>query len=110
MSRRALFSTLPDENAAASVSAGEARQIISAQSRDFNEFRRRLASHVPEAPAATAEREATGQIQAEVTEQKPAAAAQDKLTSVQRAQQPRPPKTRSHKSAPPKKLQTARQS
>ena len=72
--------TLPDENAAASVSAGEARQIISAQSRDFNEFRRRLASRVPEAPAATAEREATGQIQAEVTEQKPAAAAQDKLT------------------------------
>ena len=72
--------TLPDENTAASVSVGEARQIISAQSRDFNEFRRRLASRVPEAPAAIAEREASGQIQAEVTDQKPAATAQDKLT------------------------------
>ncbi|WP_082876751.1 FimV/HubP family polar landmark protein [Hydrogenophaga crassostreae] len=72
--------TLPDENTASSVSAGEARQIISAQSRDFNEFRRRLANQVPQAPAATAEREATGQIQAEVKEQKPAVEAQDKLT------------------------------
>lgn len=72
--------TLPDENTAAAVSAGEASQIISAQSRDFNEFRRRLANQAPQAPAATAEREATGQIQAEVKEQKPAVETQDKLT------------------------------
>jgi pilus assembly protein FimV len=72
--------TLPDENAASAVSTGEARQIISAQSRDFNEFRRRLAGQVPQAPATTAEREATGQIQAEVKEETPAAVTQDKLT------------------------------
>ena len=72
--------TLPDADTASAVSSGEARQIISAQSADFNEFRRRLASRVPQAPTATAEREAKGQIQAEVKEQKPAPVTQDKLT------------------------------
>ena len=72
--------TLPDAGTAGAVPTGEARQIISAQSADFNEFRRRLASRVPQAPVATAEREAKGQIQAEVKEQKPAPATQDKLT------------------------------
>ena len=72
--------TLPDADTATALATGEARQIISAQSRDFNEFRRRLADRVPQAPAATAEREAKGQIQAEVKEEKPAAATQDKLT------------------------------
>jgi pilus assembly protein FimV len=72
--------TLPDAGTAGAVSTGEARQIISAQSADFNEFRRRLASRVPQAPAATAEREAKGQIQAEVKEEKPASVTQDKLT------------------------------
>ena len=52
--------TLPDQAAASSVDAQEARQIISAQSRDFNEFRRRLAGQVPEASVAAADREATG--------------------------------------------------
>jgi pilus assembly protein FimV len=72
--------TLPDAEEASAVAPGEARQIITAQSRDFNEFRRRLAERVPQAPAATPEREATGTIQAEVKEQKPAPAVQDKLT------------------------------
>jgi pilus assembly protein FimV len=71
---------LPDQGAAATVDAQEARQIISAQSRDFNEFRRRLAGQVPEASVAAADREATGQVQAEVQEPKPAAVTQDKLT------------------------------
>ena len=72
---------LPTQVAASTVGAQEARQIISAQSRDFNEFRRRLAGQVPEASVAAADREATGQVQAEVQEPKPAAAPQDKLTS-----------------------------
>ena len=71
---------LPSSETASVISSGEARQIISAQSRDFNDFRRRLADRVPDAPAETAEREATGQIQAEVKDQKPAAIIQDKLT------------------------------
>ncbi len=71
---------LPQESAAASVSSGEARQIIAAQSRDFDEFRRRLAGRVPATAVDTGSREAAGQVQAEVQEQKPAAPAQDKLT------------------------------
>jgi pilus assembly protein FimV len=71
---------LPSAADAGSTAAGEARQIIAAQSRDFNEFRRRLASRVPAAAVESGSREAAGRVQAEVQEQKPAAPAQDKLT------------------------------
>jgi pilus assembly protein FimV len=71
---------LPGESAASNVSSGEARQIIAAQSRDFDEFRRRLAGRVPATAVDTGGREAAGRVQAEVQEQKPAAPAQDKLT------------------------------
>lgn len=71
---------LPDENEARNVAPGEARQIIAAQSRDFSEFRRRLAGTVPAATVAAADREATGKIQTEVKDSKPVATTQDKLT------------------------------
>src|SRR5690606_23074339 len=71
---------IPDQATATTVSTGEARQIISAQSRDFNEFRRRLAGQVPEASVAAADRQSSGQVQAEVQDQKPATVTQDKLT------------------------------
>lgn len=71
---------LPAETAANEVSATEARRIVSAQSRDFNEFRRRLAGAVPAAAVAAADRQATGRVQAEVEDKKPAPATQDKLT------------------------------
>jgi pilus assembly protein FimV len=71
---------LPTQAAASAVDTQEARQIISAQSRDFNEFRRRLAGQVPDASIAAADREASGKVQAEVQEPKPAATSQDKLT------------------------------
>jgi pilus assembly protein FimV len=71
---------LPGEAAAATVAPGEARQIIAAQSRDFNEFRRRLAGTVPAASVAAADRQAAGRVQAEVEDTKPAAPTQDKLT------------------------------
>lgn len=71
---------LPSETAASGVARGEARQIIAAQSRDFDEFRRRLAGQVPAAAVDTENREATGRVQAEVQEQTPAAPTQDKLT------------------------------
>jgi pilus assembly protein FimV len=71
---------LPSESAANDVAAGEARQIIAAQSRDFDEFRRRLAARVPTTAADAGSREAAGRVQAEVQEQKPEAPAQDKLT------------------------------
>jgi len=71
---------LPNEAAASGVASGEARQIIAAQSRDFNEFRRRLAGQVPAAAVESGSREATGRVQAEVQESTPAAPTQDKLT------------------------------
>lgn len=71
---------LPTSEQAGAVSAGEARQTIAAQSRDFNEFRRRLAGAAPEADVGTADRQAAGQVQAEVKDAAPAAPAADKLT------------------------------
>ena len=71
---------LPSQTQADAVPQDEARQVIAAQSRDFNEFRRRLAGKVPAAAVATPEREATGRVQAEVEDKKPAAKTQDKLT------------------------------
>jgi len=71
---------LPAQQEAAAIDAGEARQTIAAQSRDFNEFRRRLAGSVPDAGVAAADRQAAGQIQTEVNEAKPAAPSADKLT------------------------------
>ncbi len=71
---------LPTEAASIDVSAGEAKRIVAAQSRDFNEFRRRLAGAAPEAPVAAADRQASGKVQTEVEDKKPAQSAQDKLT------------------------------
>lgn len=71
---------LPKDAAANAVTADEARQIIAAQSRDFDEFRRRLAGRVPATAVDAGTREATGRVQAEVQEQKPATPTQDKLT------------------------------
>jgi len=71
---------LPDNASAASVPAAEARQIIQAQSRDFNDFRRKLADQAPHVKVAAAERSASGQVQSQVEEKKPATAAPDKLT------------------------------
>ncbi|MDG5976380.1 FimV N-terminal domain-containing protein [Hydrogenophaga taeniospiralis CCUG 15921] len=71
---------MPAEATASAVPANEARQIIAAQSRDFNEFRRRLAGTVPDADVGTADRQDTGRVQAEVEDKKPEAPTQDKLT------------------------------
>jgi pilus assembly protein FimV len=70
---------MPSASTATGTSAAEARQTISAQSKDFNEFRRRLAEGAP-AAAPSASRKASGSVQANVEERKPTAAAPDKLT------------------------------
>jgi pilus assembly protein FimV len=72
---------LPTAAAAAeSTSRADARQTIVAQSKDFNEFRRRLAQGAPNTNAPTASRQATGTVQAKVEERKAIAASPDKLT------------------------------
>lgn len=71
---------MPDATQAALVDAGEANRMVIAQSRDFNEFRRKLAEGVPTTKVASADRQASGKLQARVEEKKPAASAPDKLT------------------------------
>lgn len=71
---------MPDEATVKSVPTSEARQILSAQSRDFNTFRRKLADSAPSTTVASAERSASGKVQAQVEDRKPATAAPDKLT------------------------------
>ncbi|QIL78718.1 hypothetical protein G7047_01355 [Diaphorobacter sp. HDW4A] len=71
---------MPTESQAQAVTAGEAKKIIAAQSRDFNEFRRRLATAAPSVEVATPQRAAKGSVQSQVDDQKPATASSDKLT------------------------------
>lgn len=71
---------LPTPDQAQAVPADEATQIVVAQSRDFDEFRRRLASNAPQTESAPAGREASGQVQASVQDKKPAPTTPDKLT------------------------------
>lgn len=71
---------MPSADAAQAVDATQARQTITAQSRDFNEFRRRLAGAAPAAAVASAGQQATGKVQAEVKDAQPSAAPADKLT------------------------------
>ncbi|GAA4428393.1 hypothetical protein GCM10023090_27080 [Acidovorax lacteus] len=71
---------MPDESAAQATPAPEARQILAAQSRDFNAFRRNLAGAAPTPEVAGADRSAAGKVQARVEDRKPATAAPDRLT------------------------------
>ncbi|MGE0348829.1 FimV/HubP family polar landmark protein [Hydrogenophaga sp.] len=71
---------LPTAAQAGAIPAAEARQTITAQSRDFNEFRRRLAGSAPDAGVPAADRQAAGQVQTEVRDASPAAPTADKLT------------------------------
>ena len=54
---------LPSQEQAEAVAPSEAHETLIAQSRDFNEFRRKVAESVPAAPSAGAEREGRGTVQ-----------------------------------------------
>ena len=71
---------IPTPEAAAAVSAAEATQTITAQSVDFNAFRRKLAAGVSTTTVASADRQASGKVQAKVEDRAPASAVPDKLT------------------------------
>lgn len=70
---------VPDAQAAGEVAADEAKQIIAAQSKDFDAFRRRLAAAVPRTPTANTQRQVTGKVQSEVTDKKAASPSADQL-------------------------------
>lgn len=72
--------TVPDQSEIAAVPAGTAKQQLTAQSKDFNDYRNKLAGVAPGVQVAGADRSASGQVQTQVEDKKPAAAASDKLT------------------------------
>jgi pilus assembly protein FimV len=71
---------LPSGEQASAVQPGEAHQTLVAQSRDFNEFRRRLAEGLPTTTQRGSDRVASGKVQARVEEKKPGANTPDRLT------------------------------
>ena len=71
---------LPGAEQASAITPAEASRTIFAQSKDFNDFRRKFAESVPSAQIAAANRQAAGQMQAKVDDKAPAAATPDKLT------------------------------
>ena len=71
---------VPTAENAQSASAAEASKLVVAQSKDFNDFRRNLATNAPAAAVGAADRKASGTIEAKVEDKKPASATPDKLT------------------------------
>ena len=78
--KRGAVLNVPGTQDALSTDNAQARQIVVAQSRDFGEFRSKLAGLAPTAQVATADRQAVGGVQSRVDDKKPAASAPDKLT------------------------------
>jgi len=71
---------IPDAQAANSLSPGDAKQTLIAQSQDFNTFRRKLADGVPATPLDHADRQAGGKVQTRVDDRAQASASPDRLT------------------------------
>ena len=71
---------IPGADEAGAISATDASTTIVAQSRDFNDFRRKLAESVPVTQTDGANRQAGGKVQAKVEDKAPVAATPDKLT------------------------------
>jgi pilus assembly protein FimV len=71
---------VPSAEQAQAISKGEATQTILAQSKDFNEFRRNLATNAPAATVNSANRKASGTVETQVEVKKPASDSPDKLT------------------------------
>lgn len=74
---------VPSAAQAGTVPAPEARRTVTAQSRDFGEYRRRLAENAPASRVADADRQASGKLQANVEDRNAANAAADKLKITQ---------------------------
>lgn len=72
--------SIPSAEQAQATPPAQASQLIVAQSKDFNDFRRRLAGAAPSAPVASADRSASGTVKAQVEDKKPLTAVPDKLT------------------------------
>ena len=71
---------MPNPAQIAEQTGPQARETLSAQSKDFNSYRRKLATAAAPAPAQAADRADSGKLQAAVQETNPATQSSDKLT------------------------------
>ena len=71
---------VPSAEQAQLIGTAEATQTVIAQSKDFNDFRKKLATNAPTAQVAATDRQASGSVQTRVEVKKPSTAAPDKLT------------------------------
>ena len=78
---------IPDQEQVLATPTAQARQLIAVQSRDFNDFRRRLAGAAPAAEQAPAQRSASGSVQTRTEDASAPASAADKLTLSKGAMQ-----------------------
>ncbi|WP_368086472.1 FimV/HubP family polar landmark protein [Variovorax sp. OV329] len=74
---------VPSAAQAGSVTGDDAKRTVTAQSQDFNQYRRRLAENAPASRVEGADRQAAGKLQANVEDRNAAAASPDKLTISQ---------------------------
>jgi pilus assembly protein FimV len=74
---------VPSASTATAMPPDEARRTVVAQSRDFGDYRRRLAENAPTSRVASADRQASGRLQANVEDRNANAASPDKLTVSQ---------------------------
>lgn len=74
---------VPSATQAAAIPTDEARRTVTAQSRDFGDYRRRLAENAPASHVADADRQAKGKLQANVEDRNAANASADKLRVLQ---------------------------
>ena len=95
---------MPTDEQAGLVPAGEARQTIIAQSRDFNEFRRRLAEGLPATGVGAGRPPGLGQGHRPRSKRRRPPPPRPTSSRCPRApSRARPPRTRSPASAPPRK-------
>ncbi len=71
---------LPTAEAVTAINPTEARQLVAAQSRDFNDYRRRLAATAPAQDTQAPSRSAAGTVQTEVRDGQASQTAPDRLT------------------------------
>ncbi len=71
---------VPTAEQAQAIGASEASQTVIAQSRDFGDFRRKLAANAPSTQVAAADRKSSGSVQTQVEDKKAGKNAPDKLT------------------------------
>ena len=74
---------MPGSAQVGAIEPDEARRTVTAQSRDFNDYRSRLGQNAPTSSMAAADREATGRLQANVQDRSAAATSPDRLTLSQ---------------------------